>query len=73
MSKFSDNQAKGRRVMEGSEFVKNLRKSNYAKTEGPIEMIFRCFTAKFITNFVLKFGDNRFKGREATRGSIWGI
>ena len=68
---FGDNRAKGRGVTEGGEFVENLRKSNYAKTESPIEMIFRCFTANVIANIVYKFGDNRLKGRGVTGGSIW--
>ena len=49
--------------------MENLRKSNYAKTEGPIEMIFRCFTAVVITNIVLKFGYNRAKEKGVTGGS----
>ena len=40
-----------------------MRKSNYAKTEGPIKMIFRRLTAIVIANIVLKFGDNQPKGR----------
>ena len=51
--------------------MENLRKSNYARTKGPIEMIFRRVTAKVIANIVLKFGDNRLKGRGVTGGSIW--
>ena len=50
----------------------NLGKSNYAKTEGLMKVIFRRYTAVVITNIVLQFGDNRLKGREVTRGSIWG-
>ena len=56
----------------GGEFVENLIKSNYAKTEGLIKIIFSCYTAVVITNNVLKFGDNRLKGREVTGRSIWG-
>ena len=65
---WQSDQRKG--VKEGGEFVENLRKSNYAKTEGPIEMIFRCFTAKVIANIVYKFGDNRLKGRGVTGGQF---
>ena len=36
----------------------------------PIKMISRFFAAKVITNIVLKFGDNRLKGR-GSRGSDW--
>ena len=71
MLKFGDNRAKEKGVTGESEIVENLRKSNYAETEIPIKIISRCFTAKVITNIVLKFGDNRLKGRGATGGSIW--
>ena len=50
--------------------MENLRKSNYAETESPIKMISRCFTAKFITNIVLKSGDNWLKGRGVTGGQF---
>ena len=53
----------------GGEFTENSRKSNYAKTEGSIKMIFRCFTAKVIANIVLKFGDNRAKEKGVTWGT----
>ena len=69
--KFGDNHTKGREIKRGGKFVENLRKSNYAKTESPIEMIFRCFTANVIAYIVYKFCDNRLKGRGVTGGSIW--
>ena len=70
MLKFGDNRAKGRGVTEGGEFLENLRKSNYAKTESPIEMIFKSFTANVIAYIVYKFGDNRLKGRGVTGGQF---
>ena len=66
--KFGDNRTKGRRLRRGGEFVENLGKSDYAKTESPIKMIFRCFTAKVIANIVLKCGDNRAKEKGVTGG-----
>ena len=69
--KFGDNRTKGREIKGGGKFVENLRKSNYAKTKVPVKMISKCFTAKVIANIVLKFGDNRLKGRGVTGGSIW--
>ena len=68
--KFGDNRIKERGIREGGEFVENLRKSNYAKTESPIKMIFRCFIAKVIANIALKFGDNWLKGRGVTEGQF---
>ena len=48
---------------QGGQFGENfLKKSNYAKTESLIKMIFRCFTAKVIPNIALKFDDNWPKG-----------
>ena len=46
--KFGDNRAKEKGVMGESEFVENLRKSDYAETENPMKMISRCFRAKVI-------------------------
>ena len=51
--------------------MRKLKMSNHAKTDGTIRMISRCLITKCKTNIVLKFGDNRLKGRGATGGSIW--
>ena len=58
--------------LQGVNFGILQKKCNYAKTGGPIETISWGFAANDITNIVLKFGDNRLKGREVTGGSIWG-
>ena len=55
--KFGDNRPKGRGV-RGSNWGKFREKSNYAKTGGPIKIIFRGFVENVITNIVLKFGGN---------------
>ena len=51
--KFGDDRTKGRKVTGGGKFVENLKKFDYAKTEGPINMNSRCFTGKVTTNIML--------------------
>ena len=68
MLKFGVNRTKGEGVTGGGQFLENLRKSNQAKTDGTIRLIFRYLTAKVITNIVLKFGDNRAKEKGVTEG-----
>ena len=51
---------------QGVNSRKFWKKCNYAKMGCPIKTISKFFAAKVITNIVLKFSDNRLKGREVT-------
>ena len=50
------------------------KKCDYAKKGMPFKMIPRDFAANDITNIVLKFGNNRAKGKGVTGGvNLWKI